>query len=1440
VSCKPPAGLQDQLVVFKTNSITLYSTHTKRPLPLSAPVLHSVTGVASSEWQLPNFSAQENLSCQCLPLLPVAARGRRWFQRRGSWVWGLWVHPSDTMALCIDGVPLPKRTLLTCEQGRGLMHKSPLTAASLEFFSAAAPLPAHHAHALDTERLSTARGLLCNLSSSIASAAMAQEQAQWALKGVRAAVAAVAHCRPAPRGCLPALALYTGQGGGEGVLGLLEEGLRLGCTPLVATLGAAEVATAPRALHLLLRRLLSADARERARLVLAASRGAGAAEAQEGDHGGGSGSVEKALRDAFFGQLCALHCSASARRAAGGAGSLALASLQAWYTTRQQQLMGAATGPPPSCRPAPPICILLADAEAASSSLLGDLVQLLGSVARSGSGAGAREPGPALPVHLILLSAASQELTLRNLPPSALSCLRLEHISLPPPASIARSALRGLCVRGDLPLVFPASLLDLLAAHGEGYAAHPWAIPKALCSALGLHFFAPPAHLLLTGGAIAAAEEKNALVNMEKRHNRDARGTWFTQKGREGEEAEGGAKRAATAAAAAAAGRGGAASSAAQAGGDTMAPEILSDRDLPLPRSPWIRSDASSSGGGPSLNSARLSLFCVPLERWAVGLLQEGSLGCELRGPAIPCLLACPLWALCTRFAAWLPRSEVGFVRALESFSRADGRARLLACESLLRRDGAGAGSSSSSSSSSSSGRTDARADAAAAASVVLPDNASKNWEGLKSQRQRQEALCLRATGLSLKDVPLLHTVEKDGNFAPLVALDTAFLGEERREIATALFLLTKHRVTFATAATCVFAAFKRSMPKKLAQAPPSTQPFSDLFLEAKLTDLERVYRHFILRGSAAAAAAAAGGSGEDGKAGTDPIQDPYFGPRGMDFEQLKLFLRGAVATLSRGVVFPATTLAFSPSSPLQSALGGGEPLWSRGAAEKRKREEEVVAEDVEEELEQEEEGEEEEGRGGAWGGGTGHGKKRGRGMSRPAAVGARRASRRQQGEGGAGAEQQQLLELESCAWKKRGQLHPPPAKAATAPALGEEEAAAPSSPTSSSHAPPGSRRALNVQWTAALPPSLVFAPHIESALALLEHWEERGPFPEAFLGKLGAAGGAHGLSAAPSGAAGSTSGSRQLTAAVASATSGANHAEHSALQSARQGLGLWVKALAEDCLRPFSTLPLHECQWAGANVVESLHTILSSSPRSHAAALAWPWGRKPLEPFLPRPGGVLGPRFRGPERPGEVDAYLETHGCTLPDLCTAFRLMEGVKGKFVHGGDWWERFREAAGRKRAGGGEAAAGGAPAQRVAHKGGAGGAGGSAAKEDDFSFPDAAGPGGPTAPMRPAAATAAFASEFQFEEVASPTLKGEEGAGAQGEWLAQQRPRDVGDGEAGGQPDASARLERLSTEERDLLGRFWRAVHTLQEYGFLQRDNKGESFEKRFFTLVEYRE
>jgi len=206
--------------------------------------------------------------------------------------------------------------------------------------------------------------------------------------------------------------------------------------------------------------------------------------------------------------------------------------------------------------------------------------------------------------------------------------------------------------------------------------------------------------------------------------------------------------------------------------------------------------------------------------------------------------------------------------------------------------------------------------------------------------------------------------VEKDGNFAPLVALDTAFLGEERREIAAALFLLTKHRVTFATAATCVFAAFKRSMPKKLAQAPPSTQPFSDLFLEAKLTDLERVYRHFILRGSAAAAAAAAGGSGEDGKAGTDPIQDPYFGPRGMDFEQLKLFLRGAVATLSRGVVFPATTLAFSPSSPLQSALGGGEPLWSRGAAETRKREEEVVAEDVEEELEQEEEGEEEEGDG--------------------------------------------------------------------------------------------------------------------------------------------------------------------------------------------------------------------------------------------------------------------------------------------------------------------------------------------------------------------------------------------------------------------------------------------------------------------------------------------
>jgi hypothetical protein len=50
----------------------------------------------------------------------------------------------------------------------------------------------------------------------------------------------------------------------------------------------------------------------------------------------------------------------------------------------------------------------------------------------------------------------------------------------------------------------------------------------------------------------------------------------------------------------------------------------------------------------------------------------------------------------------------------------------------------------------------------------------------------------------------------------------------------------------------------------------------------------------------------------------------------------------------------------------------------------------------------------------------------------------------------------------------------------------------------------------------------------------------------------------------------------------------------------------------------------------------------------------------------------------------------------------------------------------------------------------------------------------------------------------------------------------------------------RLAQLEQGERVLLGRFWRAVTTLQEYGYVRpyHLNRGECFEKCFWTLVEY--
>jgi hypothetical protein len=276
--------------------------------------------------------------------------------------------------------------------------------------------------------------------------------------------------------------------------------------------------------------------------------------------------------------------------------------------------------------------------------VLGDLVGLLSS-ARASS----------LPLHLFLLSSSTQELMLRRLPPAATARLRLEHAALPALPALARSLARVLCLRGDLPLVLPAAICDLLAEHGEGYAAHPGALPRGLLAVLGLHFFAPPPQLCARGSAVLAAEARETLAGGGKRTGRAMTG-WFTQKGSSSEALEGGAKGGAAAAAASgralpggapppAANSAAAAAAAAAAGGGaaSAAPaqpitwDIVSDRDRPLPRTPWLRSEAAegSSGGGP-LNPARLSLLCAPLERWAVGLVLATGGGGGAQGRA-PC-----------------------------------------------------------------------------------------------------------------------------------------------------------------------------------------------------------------------------------------------------------------------------------------------------------------------------------------------------------------------------------------------------------------------------------------------------------------------------------------------------------------------------------------------------------------------------------------------------------------------------------------------------------------------------------------------------------------------------------------------------------------------------------------------------------------------------------
>jgi hypothetical protein len=383
--------------------------------------------------------------------------------------------------------------------------------------------------------------------------------------------------------------------------------------------------------------------------------------------------------------------------------------------------------------------VILVDApELFDPNVLADFVSLCAGLAAGSGASGGGDSGAFVPISLVFGVSATREVFLSRLPAGVASLLSLSSVFLANSTHVIRSLFDLLLIHGALPLTLPPKADEAVRQAAAYYHNSMARIVDMVTSAISLHHGRIPPDLLRSGSRIAEDLSTLALAGGGTLQRRTFLGYRATSKGIN-KNASPQKKR-------------------------TVSPPRLDPLDVPsFPASPWFMPDTSNSsgsgagagsgsGGGADqrLNIARVSILCLPYERWAGGFAKRDAGGVppatwaqsltvsplppseqpassgmsdgagastSMSSPSseagglgtaatdtmpIPgqSYVSSPLWALCTRVAAWLPVTEVQYVsNAVPSYRQAHAEGTLTRVidreprESVLSGLGVGEGS---------------------------------------------------------------------------------------------------------------------------------------------------------------------------------------------------------------------------------------------------------------------------------------------------------------------------------------------------------------------------------------------------------------------------------------------------------------------------------------------------------------------------------------------------------------------------------------------------------------------------------------------------------------------------------------------------------------------------------------------------------------------------
>jgi len=688
--------------------------------------------------------------------------------------------------------------------------------------------------------------------------------------------------------------------------------------------------------------------------------------------------------------------------------------------------------------------------------------------------------------------------------------------------------------------------------------------------------------------------------------------------------------------------------------------QTMNPLDRPLePPNPWIISEKDDGSG--KLNFSRISILCLPFERLAGRFFKRSRRGVPpqewialQQSHSSQTYLDSPLWALCTRVAGWIPDSERDYlILNVPSFLKAkkSGALSKLLSDEPKRRIFARQNPLSTQS----------------------PDPCLSTGEKFASFTLDSARNDVYSAAVA-KELPF--ALNPDGSSTPIdVYLPAEESNSDVSHIARCLFALTRHRLGFAAAASCVVAVSKgKFLSTGLAtKSPPETakvnsRDLQDFFDAAQIANLSLPNNC------------------------SDIFQQALKEINSLSMPQLTSTLKGLIATLSKGVrpVLSMTakvsklkktsrgkgnltqddldgaSAAAAAKRRIQRELGGYLPAGPldiasavqgkrRSSSGFRKVDDDGNDEIVEKPIEK-----------------THHKSivQRGKGKVKP-----KKRSRIESSD-----DEKEVKDMEMSNDEQRvektsdkdgnddekdednGEDDDDEEEDEDKEGEDEEEEDHINDDKEEEEYFDDSEPALLQQfpdWIWAITPSALYGRHISQANEVLSFIET----PQVNESTLSSAAVITPVPSTsfPKGAKLGPQQRRQMLMSAASASTasaGSSEASSRLLTLAKEKISAWLRSLAADFLRPMTELPLHECVYFSASG-SLLRAFSEISPRNIlTTTLTRPW-------VLTRSTA-----------PRETEGSRDLLHSVLPDIVVAFRLYERAKGRLVHLGWWWAEFK--------------------------------------------------------------------------------------------------------------------------------------------------------------------